>query len=46
MMEQKRCSWCLSSDLYKKYHDQEWGKPVFDDAVFFEFLLLSAELTN
>ena len=40
MMEQKRCSWCLSSDLYKQYHDQEWGKPVFDDAVFFEFLLL------
>ena len=40
MMEQKRCSWCLSSDLYKKYHDQEWGKPVSDDAVFFEFLLL------
>ena len=35
MMEQKRCSWCLSSDLYKQYHDQEWGKPVFNDAVFF-----------
>jgi DNA-3-methyladenine glycosylase I len=40
-MENKtRCSWCLSSDLYKEYHDNEWGKPVFDDAVFFEFLIL------
>jgi DNA-3-methyladenine glycosylase I len=40
-MEDKiRCSWCLSSDLYKEYHDNEWGKPVFDDAVFFEFLIL------
>jgi DNA-3-methyladenine glycosylase I len=19
-----RCGWCLSSDLYKEYHDQEW----------------------
>lgn len=35
-----RCSWCLSSDLYKKYHDEEWGKPVYDDPTLFEFLLL------
>jgi DNA-3-methyladenine glycosylase I len=35
-----RCKWCLSSDLYKKYHDEEWGKPVYDDATLFEFLLL------
>ena len=35
-----RCNWCLSSDLYKEYHDQEWGKPVYDDATLFEFLLL------
>lgn len=40
MEEKKRCSWCLSSDLYKEYHDQEWGKPVYDDATLFEFLLL------
>lgn len=40
-MESKtRCSWCLSSDLYKEYHDQEWGAPVYDDAIFFEFLIL------
>jgi DNA-3-methyladenine glycosylase I len=40
MEEKNRCSWCLSSDLYKEYHDQEWGKPVYDDATLFEFLLL------
>lgn len=35
-----RCNWCLASDLYKEYHDNEWGKPVYDDATLFEFLLL------
>lgn len=35
-----RCGWCLSSDLYQKYHDEEWGKPVYDDETIFEFLLL------
>ena len=39
-MELQRCSWCLSSDLYKKYHDEEWGVPVYDDQKLFEFLLL------
>jgi DNA-3-methyladenine glycosylase I len=39
-MEPKRCGWCLSSDLYKKYHDEEWGIPVYDDQKLFEFLLL------
>jgi hypothetical protein len=34
-----RCGWCLSSDLYKEYHDQEWGTPVYDDATLFEFLI-------
>ena len=37
-----RCSWCNASDLYKKYHDQEWGTPVFDDGIFFEFILLES----
>jgi DNA-3-methyladenine glycosylase I len=40
MEEPKRCGWCLSSDLYKKYHDEEWGVPVYDDHTLFEFLLL------
>lgn len=35
-----RCAWCLSSDLYKEYHDNEWGKPVYDDETLFEFLTL------
>lgn len=40
-METKtRCGWCLSSDIYKEYHDQEWGTPVYDDATLFEFLIL------
>jgi DNA-3-methyladenine glycosylase I len=40
MQEKVRCGWCLSSELYRKYHDEEWGKPVYDDATLFEFLLL------
>jgi DNA-3-methyladenine glycosylase I len=40
MQEKIRCGWCLSSDLYKEYHDQEWGTPVYDDATLFEFLIL------
>jgi DNA-3-methyladenine glycosylase I len=39
-MEPTRCAWCLSSDLYKKYHDEEWGVPVYDDEKLFEFLIL------
>ena len=40
-MENKiRCNWCLSSDLYKKYHDEEWGVPIYDDPKLFEFLIL------
>jgi DNA-3-methyladenine glycosylase I len=40
MQEPKRCGWCLSSDLYKEYHDKEWGVPVYDDQKLFEFLIL------
>ncbi len=39
-MTDKRCSWCLSTPLYQKYHDEEWGRPVTDDAALFEFLIL------
>ena len=35
-----RCAWCEKDDLYRQYHDQEWGIPVYDDAKLFEFLLL------
>lgn len=36
----KRCSWCGDDPLYVAYHDQEWGRPVRDDRVLFEFLIL------
>jgi len=35
-----RCSWCNKSELYQRYHDEEWGKPLHDEAKHFEFLLL------
>jgi DNA-3-methyladenine glycosylase I len=35
-----RCSWCLKFDDYIRYHDNEWGKPVHDDRIHFEFLIL------
>lgn len=40
-METKhRCGWCEKDDLYRNYHDTEWGKPVYDDQLLFEFLIL------
>ena len=39
-MKDQRCGWCLGSPEYIAYHDGEWGKPVHDDRVFFEFLTL------
>ena len=37
---QKRCGWADINDLGRAYHDSEWGTPVHDDHVFFEFLIL------
>lgn len=39
-MKKNRCDWCEGDPLYEAYHDQEWGKPVYDDATLFEFLIL------
>ena len=39
-MDKKYCDWALKSELEKNYHDEEWGKPVFDDKKFFEMLVL------
>lgn len=40
-MEKKRCFWVdESSPIYTKYHDEEWGIPVYDDKKLFEMLLL------
>ena len=40
METKQRCAWCEKDDLYRDYHDNEWGKPVYDDATIFEFLIL------
>lgn len=41
MSEPRRCGWSgLNDPLYMKYHDEEWGVPVHDDSVMFEFLVL------
>jgi len=36
----QRCEWCGDSELYQDYHDTEWGVPVWDDRLLFEFLIL------
>lgn len=40
MKEKSRCSWCLKSETYIQYHDNEWGVAVHDDRTHFEFLIL------
>ena len=41
MNDQKsRCGWVGDDPLYRAYHDTEWGVPVRDDRVLFEFLIL------
>ena len=39
MTEPARCAWA-TNDLAIAYHDAEWGVPVHDDRLFFEFLIL------
>ena len=39
-MEKTRCAWCGTDPLYIAYHDTEWGVPVKDDKLLFEFLIL------
>lgn len=39
-----RCEWVENqNDLYKKYHDEEWGKPLHDDLKLFEMLNLEGQ---
>lgn len=42
MSEIVRCGWCEKDDLYRNYHDSEWGSPVYDDETIFEFLILES----
>ncbi len=39
-MESMRCGWCGEDELYRQYHDFEWGVPVHDDRLLFEFICL------
>ena len=36
----ERCPWCEGFDLYRQYHDAEWGVPLYDDRTLFELLIL------
>lgn len=39
-METKRCGWVNTDPIYQRYHDEEWGVPVKDDRMWFEFIIL------
>ncbi len=41
-MELQRCPWAESDPAMIKYHDHEWGVPVHDDRLLFEFLILES----
>ncbi len=36
----KRCEWSEKEQIYIDYHDNEWGRPLYDDDKLFEFLIL------
>jgi DNA-3-methyladenine glycosylase I len=39
-IDSERCIWAGSDPLYRAYHDLEWGVPVHDDRLLFEFIIL------
>lgn len=39
-MIKTRCAWTGKDPLYCEYHDNEWGVPLHDDRMLFEFLIL------
>ncbi|MDO5519387.1 MAG: DNA-3-methyladenine glycosylase I [bacterium] len=39
-MEEHRCGWGIDHGIVQAYHDQEWGIPVHEDKVHFEYLLM------
>ena len=41
-MTKVRCEWCIGQDIYEKYHDEEWGDPVYEDQHLYELLLLES----
>lgn len=43
MSEVRRCKWVnLNNPKYVYYHDYEWGKPHYEDAYLFQYLLLES----
>ncbi len=40
IMNIHKCGWCVGDSLYESYHDNEWGVPLHDDGLLFEFLIL------
>ena len=40
MTETQPCPWCGNDPLYRQYHDEEWGVPLYNEAKLFEFLIL------
>ncbi|MCH7479355.1 MAG: DNA-3-methyladenine glycosylase I, partial [SAR324 cluster bacterium] len=38
--KKNRCGWVGDDPLYRAYHDREWGVPVRDDRLLFEYLIL------
>lgn len=39
----QRCGWCSTDPLYIAYHDQEWGRPLYDESALFELLCLEGQ---
>lgn len=39
-MDKKRCAWCCDGGLNQNYHDAEWGIPLHDDQMHFEYLMM------
>ncbi|MFD2671275.1 DNA-3-methyladenine glycosylase I [Marinicrinis sediminis] len=39
-VDQRRCDWVTKEPLYIRYHDEEWGVPVYDDQKLFEMIIL------
>ncbi len=42
MKKIQRCQWVTDDEIYIHYHDKEWGVPIYDDNILFEFLVLES----
>lgn len=40
MPHKTRCDWCGDDPIYRNYHDNEWGVPIYDSRALFEKLIL------